>query len=76
MAADHNDSEVAVLTERVSTLIRQVEQLLPLAQTQAVHTEQIAALRKFVCDVNTRQWWLIGLMITVLIGVAVKVCAG
>lgn len=69
-------AEIAVLTSKMETLICEVKKLQPLAETQAVHTEQIKQLRQFICDVNTRQWWLIGVLITVLIGIAVKVAAG
>lgn len=77
MAAGHdNETDVAVLTERVNTLIKRVDEVLPLAADVAVQKEQISQLRRFACDINTRQWWLIGMMITTLVGIAIKVCAG
>jgi hypothetical protein len=72
-------AEIAVLASRVDALIGEVKKLQPLAEIQAVHTEQIKTLRDdnakthtFACEINTRVWGLIVTLAVFLLGIAAK----
>ncbi len=69
-------NQIGVLSNKIDTLMEEVKALRPLAEVQAVHTEQIKQLKGFVCEVNSRQWWLIGIMVVALLGIVAKVISG
>lgn len=69
-------AEIKALGDKIDVLCDEVKALRPLAVAQAVQAEQIGSLKAFIQDVNTRQWWLIGVVVTSLLGVVVKICIG